>query len=112
MDLVRSIGADHVIDYTQEDFTRSGQRYDLIFDAVGNRSVGDLRRALTPNGICAVAGFTSLPGLLAVATLGAWVSRSGRQKIGLMETAKANQKDLLVIKELLEACLLYTSRCV
>ena len=53
LDLVRSIGADHVIDYTQVDFTRNGQHYDLIFDAVGNRSVSDFKRALSPNGICA-----------------------------------------------------------
>ena len=66
LDMVRSIGADHVIDYTQEDFTQNGQRYDLIFDAVGNRSVSDLRRALSPNGICAVAGFTSLSRLFQV----------------------------------------------
>src|SRR2546422_10277663 len=59
VDMVRSIGADHVIDYTQEDFTKNGQRYDLIFDAVGNRSVSDYKRALSPNGICAVAGFTT-----------------------------------------------------
>jgi NADPH:quinone reductase-like Zn-dependent oxidoreductase len=51
VDLVRSIGADHVIDYTQEDFTRNGQQYDLILDNVGNRSLSDLRRALTPKGI-------------------------------------------------------------
>jgi NADPH:quinone reductase-like Zn-dependent oxidoreductase len=60
LDMVRSIGADHVFDYTQEDFTQNGQRYDLIFDAVGNRSVSDYQRALSPNGLCAVAGFTSL----------------------------------------------------
>ena len=96
LDLVRSIGADHVIDYSKEDFTKNGQRYDLIFDAVGNRSVTDLRRALTPNGICAVAGFTSLSRLFQVMLLG------GKQ-IGLMATANANQKDLLIIKDLLEA---------
>ena len=50
LDLVRSIGADQVIDYTQEDFTRSGQRYDLILEMAGNRSLSDLRRALTPRG--------------------------------------------------------------
>ena len=50
VDLVRSIGADHVIDYTKEDFTRTGQRYDFILDNVSNRSLSDLRRALTPNG--------------------------------------------------------------
>jgi NADPH:quinone reductase-like Zn-dependent oxidoreductase len=92
--MVRSIGADHVIDYTKEDFTQNRQRYDLIFDAVGNRSVSDYRRALSPNGICAVAGFTSLSRLFQAIVLG------GR-KIGLMETAKADQKDLVFIKELL-----------
>ncbi len=95
LELVRSIGADHVIDYTQEDFTRNGQRYDLIFDAVGNRSVSDLRRALRPDGICSVAGFTSLPLLFQVMV-------RGGKKVGLMETAKANKKDLLILKELLE----------
>ena len=80
LDMVRAIGADHVIDYTQEDFTQNGQAYDLIFDAVGNRSVADLRRALSPNGICAVAGFTSLSRLFQVVSLGAWVSRTGSKK--------------------------------
>jgi NADPH:quinone reductase-like Zn-dependent oxidoreductase len=96
LDMVRSIGADHVIDYTKEDFTQNGQRYDLIFDAVGNRSVSDYQRALSPNGICAVAGFTSLSRLFQVMFLGG-------KKVGLMETAKGNKKDLLIIKELLEA---------
>jgi len=96
LDMVRSIGADHVIDYTQADFTKSGQRYDLIFDAVGNRSVSDLKRALNPNGICAVAGFTSLSRLFQIMLLGG-------KRVGMMETAEANQKDLVFIKELLEA---------
>jgi len=103
VDMVRSIGADHVIDYTHEDFTKNGQRYDLIFDAVGNRSVSDCKRALTPKGRCAVAGFTTLPHLFQVLVLGSWVSRTGSKKIGLMETANPNKKDLLFIKELLEA---------
>jgi NADPH:quinone reductase-like Zn-dependent oxidoreductase len=51
VELVRSIGADHVFDYTQEDFTQSGQRYDLILDNVGNHSFSDLRRVLTPQGM-------------------------------------------------------------
>ena len=96
LDLVRSLGADQVIDYTQTDFTSTGQRYDLIFDAVGNRSVADLKRALTPNGIGSIAGFTSLARLFQHMLLGG-------KKIGLMETAKANQKDLLILKELLES---------
>src|SRR5215211_2289272 len=95
LDLVRSIGADHVIDYTKEDFTQNGQQYDLIFDAVGNRSVSDYQRALSPNGTCAVAGFTSMPRLFQFMFLGG-------NKVGLMETAKANKKDLMVIQELLE----------
>ena len=56
VDLVRSIGADHVIDYTKEDFTKGDQRYDVIFDNVGNHSFSDRRRVLTPNGICVLAG--------------------------------------------------------
>ncbi len=96
LELVRSIGADHVIDYTKEDFTNNGQHYDLIFDAIGNRSVSDLKRALTPNGIGSIAGFTSLPLLFSAMFFG------GKQ-VGLMETASANKKDLLFIKDLLES---------
>jgi NADPH:quinone reductase-like Zn-dependent oxidoreductase len=96
LDMVRSIGADHVIDYTQEDFTQTAQRYDLIFDAVGNRSVSDYKRALSPNGICSVAGFTSLSRLFQIMLLGG-------KKVGMMKTAKANKEDLVFIKELLEA---------
>lgn len=57
VDLVRSIGADHVIDYTKEDFTRTDQRYDLIYDIVNNHSFSERRRILTPNGICVMVGF-------------------------------------------------------
>jgi NADPH:quinone reductase-like Zn-dependent oxidoreductase len=103
LDLVRSIGADHVIDYTKEDFTKSGQHYDLIYDAVGNLSVPASRRALSPNGMCVVAGFTTLSRLFQVIALGPLVSRMGSRKIGLMGMAMPNQKDLLLIKELLEA---------
>ncbi len=102
LELVRSIGADQVIDYTQADFTRNGQQYDLIFDAVGNRSVSDIKRALSPNGICAVAGFTTLSRLFQVILLGAWVSKTGSKKIGLMATAHANKTDLVFIRGLLE----------
>jgi NADPH:quinone reductase-like Zn-dependent oxidoreductase len=95
LDLVRSIGAEHVIDYTKEDFTNNGQRYDLIFDTIGNLSVSGCQRALSPNGICAIAGFTTMFHLFQVMLFGG-------KKVGMMETAKADKKDLLFIKELLE----------
>lgn len=103
LDMVRSLGADHVIDYTREDFTKNGQRYDLIYDAVGNRSVSDYKRALNAQGICVVAGFTTLSHLFQVIILGAWVSKTGSQKIGLMGVAKSINTDLAFIKGLLEA---------
>jgi NADPH:quinone reductase-like Zn-dependent oxidoreductase len=103
LEMVRSIGADHVIDYTQEDFTRNGQQYDLIYDAVGNRSVSDYKRALSPNGRCVIAGFTNLSRLFEHIVLGAWASKTGSKKVGLMGVAEPNQRDLLVAKELLEA---------
>ena len=56
LDLVRSIGADHVIDYTKEDFTKGDQRYDVIFDNVQNHTFSERRRVLTPNGMCVLAG--------------------------------------------------------
>ncbi|HSJ89210.1 MAG TPA: NAD(P)-dependent alcohol dehydrogenase [Anaerolineales bacterium] len=103
LDLVRSIGADHVIDYTRQDFTRTGARYDLIYCAIGNRSALDYRRALTPQGICVVAGFTSLPRLFGNMILGQIVSRGGEKKVMGMGMAKVNKDDLVLLKELLEA---------
>jgi NADPH:quinone reductase-like Zn-dependent oxidoreductase len=101
--MVRSIGADHVIDYTQEDFTRNGQHYDLIYDAVGNRSVSDYQRALNPKGACVIAGFQNLQRLFEHVVLRPLRSKTGNKKVGLMGIAKMNQKDLVYVKELLEA---------
>jgi NADPH:quinone reductase-like Zn-dependent oxidoreductase len=70
VDMVRALGADHVIDYTTTDFIGTGQRFDLILDTVGNRSVADLRRALAPGGKAAVTGFTSVGGLLSTSLRG------------------------------------------
>jgi NADPH:quinone reductase-like Zn-dependent oxidoreductase len=70
LELVRSLGADHVVDYTSTDFAAGGRRYDRILDTVGNRSVRDLRRALADGGKAAVTGFTSVRGLLAVSLRG------------------------------------------
>lgn len=103
MDLVRSIGADHVIDYSREDFTRKGQQYDLIYCAVGNHSVSDYRRALKPQGVCAIAGFTSLRLMFQHMIVGPRESKAGGAQIGLMPTMKPNKSDLVCVKELLES---------
>jgi NADPH:quinone reductase-like Zn-dependent oxidoreductase len=102
LDMLRSIGADHVIDYTQEDFTKSGQRYDLILDVVVHRSVFDYKRALSPQGICVFVGGSMTRVFLNV-LLGSLISMAGSKKIGL-GTWKPNKKeDLDFLKELLEA---------
>ena len=104
LDMIRSIGADHVIDYTQEDFSRTGQQYDLIFDAVGNRPTSDFKRALKPNGTCVVAGFSTIGHMVfQVILLGSWASRRSGKKIGTMGSAKPNKADLIFLKEWLEA---------
>ena len=102
VEMVRSIGADHVIDYTQEDFTQNGQRYDLILAVAGNRSVFEYKRALSPNGIYVMIGGSSTSLMFSSMLLGPLISMFGSQKMGFM-MAKINQKDLLFIKELLEA---------
>ncbi len=102
LEMARSIGADHVIDYTQENFTKSGQRYDLILAVNGHHPLLHYRRALSPEGICVVAG-GSLAQVLQAILLGPLVSRIGTRRIGFMGIATTPQKDLLVIKELLEA---------
>jgi NADPH:quinone reductase-like Zn-dependent oxidoreductase len=102
LDMVRSIGADHVIDYTQEDFTQSGQRYDLILAVNGYHPILDYRRALSTKGICVVAG-GSMAQIFQAMLLGPLVSRIGRKQIGFQGIATSPKKDLLVIKELLEA---------
>jgi NADPH:quinone reductase-like Zn-dependent oxidoreductase len=101
LDMVRSIGANHVIDYTQEDFTKNGHEYDLIIDNVGNRSASDLKRVLAPNGTCVIIGYSSPTLLLQHSIIGSLKSRNGK-KIGMMGEAKANIKDLNFLKELLE----------
>jgi NADPH:quinone reductase-like Zn-dependent oxidoreductase len=70
IELVGSLGADHVLDYTTTNFFPSGRRYDLILDTIGNLSIGDLRRALTEGGKAAVVGFTSVAKLISVSLRG------------------------------------------
>jgi NADPH:quinone reductase-like Zn-dependent oxidoreductase len=104
VDMVRSIGADQVIDYTHEDFTRSGQRYDVMLDLVGSRSLSDCRRALTPRGTYVLVG---------VADMGRWFGLARQVKVLSLSPfvrqrmrvfiVKHNREDLAVLKELVEA---------
>jgi NADPH:quinone reductase-like Zn-dependent oxidoreductase len=101
LDVARSSGADHVIDYTKEDFTKNGERYDLIIAANGYHSIFDYRRSLKPNGIYVVLG-GYMAQMLQALLLGPLLSRLGNKKIRGMMT-KPTQKDLVFLKELLEA---------
>ena len=95
IDLVRSLGADHVLDYTTTDVAGGGRRYDLILDTVGNLSVSDLRRALAGGGEAAVVGFTSVARLIGV-------SLRGGRDIAMVQ-AHATTKDLALLSTLIEA---------
>jgi NADPH:quinone reductase-like Zn-dependent oxidoreductase len=101
LDMVRSIGADQVIDYTQEDFTKSGQRYDLILATAGYRSIFDYKRALSPKGIYVSTGGSEAQTYQAI-FLGPFISMTGSKKMGAW-VAKANQKNLVFLGELLKA---------
>ncbi len=101
MDMVRSIGADQVIDYTQEDFTTNGRQYDLILAANGYHSIFEYKRALGPNGIYVMTGGSGAQMFQAM-FLGPWISMTGGKKMGNL-LQRANQKDLACMKELLEA---------
>jgi NADPH-dependent curcumin reductase CurA len=109
LEMVRSLGADHVIDYTQEDFTQSGRRYDLIFDIPGNHPFSDCRRVLTPDGKYVLIGhdrfgqgagrwFGSLPRVLKLVALSPFVSQMPTPNFSMPD--KKNQ--MVVLKELLE----------
>ncbi|MFC2099315.1 NAD(P)-dependent alcohol dehydrogenase [Candidatus Bipolaricaulota bacterium] len=103
LDMLRSIGADHVIDYTQEDFTRSGQRYDRILDVVSQRSVFDYRRALNPHGLCIVVG-GSIAAFFQAAILGPWNSIARSKKVDLLTSWEPNrEEDVRCLTELIEA---------
>jgi NADPH:quinone reductase-like Zn-dependent oxidoreductase len=98
--MVRSIGADQVIDYTQEDFTKSGQLYDLILAGNGYHPILDYRRALSPKGIYVMSG-GSWAQMFQAMLLGPWISMIGSKKMGTL-SARANPKDLAFVKQLLE----------
>lgn len=101
-DLVRSIGADHVIDYTREDFTAGGPRFDLIFDNVGNHSMAQTRRALSPTGTLISNGGGHADGKLARTLRTTLVSVFVRGQAG-PSLKTQNHDDLVALKELVEA---------
>lgn len=104
LELVRSIGADHVIDYTKDDFTNNGKSYDIILDIVGNRSVSDFKRALTPTGRCVVIGYTSVGMMFHHMFIGPLVSKKEGKRVGMMKDADWGGKaTMLSIKELLDS---------
>jgi NADPH:quinone reductase-like Zn-dependent oxidoreductase len=108
VDLVRSLGADHVIDYTKENFTKGEQRYDLIYDLIGNHSFSERRRILTPNGICVMAGVggagwhDGMAGRLFGELKAIVGSRFTSQKF-VVYIAEFNQKDLSILSDLMQS---------
>ena len=102
LDMLRSLGADHVIDYTQEDFTKSGQRYDFILDIVASRSIFDYKRALSPSGVFVLVG-GSLVAILQAFLLGPLISMTGNKKMGIVMWKPNNKEDLAILEELFEA---------
>jgi NADPH:quinone reductase-like Zn-dependent oxidoreductase len=101
LDFMRSLGADHVIDHTRTDFTRTGKQYDLILDVIGHRSVFDYQRALKPNGTCFFVG-GSVATLLQILLLGPLIRRVRSKNIRVLAVPQ-NAKDLMAVTELFEA---------
>ncbi len=99
--MARSIGADHIIDYTQEDFTKNGQHYDLILAANGYHPISDYKGALSTQGIYVMTG-GSMAQMFQALLLGPLISMIGNKKMCAL-TAKSDQKDLVFIKKLIEA---------
>ncbi len=101
-DIAESIGADHVIDYKQEDFSKNGESYDLILIANGDLSISKIKSALKPNGICVMSGggSSTIPKLLVGMFQAWWISKTGNIKMNSFMT-KMSQVDLGIMRELL-----------
>ena len=103
VEMVRSIGADRVIDYTQQDFTKLGQRYDIIFDCVGNHSLSACRRVLNPNGICVLVGAPHKVWIVLTRALKALVLSRFVSQNFVMFIARRSKEDLTILQKLMEA---------
>jgi len=103
LELVRSIGADKVVDYGKEDFTRNGQTYDLVLDNVGNLTVSDLMRALKPTGTCVIVGFSSIGHMLTQSIPASGVAKATGRKILSAWGEKPNRENIQFLKGLLES---------
>jgi NADPH:quinone reductase-like Zn-dependent oxidoreductase len=101
LDFMRSLGADHVIDYTKEDFTKNGQQYDLILDVIANRSIFAYKRALKPNGRYFMAG-GSVATMFQTLLLGPLIRRITSRNIKLL-LVQTESKDLIYMNELIES---------
>jgi len=101
LELMQSLGADHVIDYTQEDFTKNGQQYDLILDVIAHRSVFAYQRALAPNGTYFMAG-GSVATMFQSLLLGPWIRRTTGRKISIL-MVQTDAKDLVYMIELIKS---------
>jgi NADPH:quinone reductase-like Zn-dependent oxidoreductase len=102
LNMLRSIGADHVIDYTHQDYTKIGQRYDRIFDLVANRSIFECKRALRPKGVYVVVP-ASTARMFQAMFLGPLISMAGSRKMGMLMWKPFTEADVVFLKELLEA---------
>jgi NADPH:quinone reductase-like Zn-dependent oxidoreductase len=101
LDFMRSLGADHVIDYTREDFTKNGKPYDRILDVIAHRSVFAYARALKPNGSCFVVG-GSVATFFQILLLGPWLRRASGKNLRILAVQR-NREDLVFMTELCEA---------
>jgi len=102
LDMARSIGADHVIDYAKEDFTQNEQRYDLVFAVNGNHPISAYQRTLNSKGTYICTG-GALPQIFQAILLGPLMSRKNGKKMGFMGITKYNQKDLVYLRNLLDS---------